>query len=247
MALGTGIVDASLKGRALGQLPLVEKMRIEAARRLAHDEELDAIERELRSDLQGRGGALLGHGAAVPGTAAAHAPCGAVAGAGRHSRGAAAAAAAAPGSAGRELLPPGDAPPPRPRDSVRREASSHWQPSLLVQTLPLAPGCTSRRGGWRVDSQEAWQLGKERCTLTTLLNDDCEMLRFELLKFSTADTVFVTCTREQFVQICGEQVGLTGADRVNAAVHQLFREALDSGVKPSFLEGGSFSPLVERV
>lgn len=90
---------------------------------------------------------------------------------------------------------------------------------------------------WRVESQEAWQLGQERCTLTSLSNEKEGLLRFELLKFSSGDTLFVTCTREQFLRVCKEQVGQLGATRVSAAVHQLFREALESGVTPLLMEG----------
>lgn len=87
------LVPTSMVARGDGELPITERLRIEAARRLAHDEELEEIEQELRRDLHARGAHLQwdavrqgGPRPAEPATdeAGAHAPAAASGAPGQH-------------------------------------------------------------------------------------------------------------------------------------------------------------------
>jgi len=102
-------------------------------------------------------------------------------------------------------------------DSVKAVAASH---KLMQRRL------SSDDERWYVQSQEAFQLDNNNCTLTILSNDARGLLRFELLKLQSAETLYITCTVEQFDGLCDEQLGLSGPAKVNAATHKLFREAL---------------------
>merc|ERR1712157_446082 len=58
--------------------------------------------------------------------------------------------------------------------------------------------CEGEEGAWRVHSQDALDIGKAHCTLTTLQNTSAGLIRFEALNHSTADTMYLTCTDKQF-------------------------------------------------
>jgi len=105
------------------------------------------------------------------------------------------------------------------QDSVEAMAATH---KLMQRRL------SSNEERWYVQSQEAFQLQSENCTLTILSNDTKGLLRFELLKLQTAETLYITCTVEQFDSLCDEQSGPTGPAKVNAAIRQLFREFCSS-------------------
>jgi hypothetical protein len=79
---------------------------------------------------------------------------------------------------------------------------------------------------WVIKSQQGWQFAEEQCTLTILENARDDMLQFELLRLASQTTVYVMCTNEQFDGLCREQNGLAGAAVINAAIAQLFREAM---------------------
>lgn len=246
--------------RCEAQLPVVEKLRLEAARRLAQDDELDAIERELRRDLHGHLSwdttrRYLQQSLPAPAVGwslVAGRPCSTTApaddalpraGAGRQDADmvgtSGSSAAWVPGC--RDL--PGPSLGSEPRDIVSSQVAQAV-PTMASCEVPVpaaakqsVAGGEVQRQGWYVQSQDDWQLGRERCTLTIFHNDTEGLLRFELLKFSTASTLYVTCTRDQFIAICDEQrAHLLGSYRVSAAVHQLFREALASGVPPGHHE-----------
>jgi len=84
---------------------------------------------------------------------------------------------------------------------------------------------------WAIRSQQAWQFGEEQCTLTILENVRDNMLQFELLRLASNTTLYVMCTNEQFDGLCSEQSGLAGVAVTNAAIAQLFREAMQEVAK----------------
>lgn len=92
--------------------------------------------------------------------------------------------------------------------------------------MTRAPGNqTGATDRWQMMSQQAWLLGRENCTLTTLQNDDDGLVQFELRKLKSGEILTVTGTIVEFEELCNEQTGLYGVAQVNAAISQLFREA----------------------
>eukprot|EP00928_Gymnodinium_smaydae_P080382 TRINITY_DN6408_c0_g1_i14.p1 TRINITY_DN6408_c0_g1~~TRINITY_DN6408_c0_g1_i14.p1 ORF type:complete len:322 (+),score=71.53 TRINITY_DN6408_c0_g1_i14:1797-2762(+) len=91
-------------------------------------------------------------------------------------------------------------------------------------------GSTANIGddGWRVKSQEAFTLDDEYCTLTILEHAADALVKFEAMKLATSETLTLTCTHQQFQEVCDEQLGLSGAAQTSAAVRQLFREAKET-------------------
>mmetsp|Transcript_828 Transcript_828/g.2284 ORF Transcript_828/g.2284 Transcript_828/m.2284 type:complete len:332 (+) Transcript_828:45-1040(+) len=96
--------------------------------------------------------------------------------------------------------------------------------AAIRRTLSEAPVDAN---AWYRESQQSWEFGGELCTLTCLASGDGERLRFEVLK-PNCDTVTVTCTRQQFHELCEEQQAQSSeSSRANAAMRQLFREGLE--------------------
>mmetsp|Transcript_3887 Transcript_3887/g.7806 ORF Transcript_3887/g.7806 Transcript_3887/m.7806 type:complete len:212 (-) Transcript_3887:8-643(-) len=198
-------------------LPVVERLRIEASRRFASDPELDAIEHELRMDLHGN----LSWDSSRERV--------------------------------QQLLESLQQPPCKssvPSLLSERNAAESTVPEVqadghaTVQRVGSAESRSWPAEGWRVTSQEDWQLRGERCTMTILSRDVDGMVRLELLRHSDRTTLHVTSTRQRFASVIQEQnAELHGRPRESAAAHQLFQEALKSGRDSDFnnLVDGAFA------
>jgi len=79
---------------------------------------------------------------------------------------------------------------------------------------------------WYVESEHSWEFGGEHCTLITSTRGDEEVMRFQVFKMNR-DTITITCTREQFQELCDEQKAESEPARANAAIRQLFKEGLE--------------------
>jgi len=88
---------------------------------------------------------------------------------------------------------------------------------------------------WHLKSQQPWQQGAEHCTLTILENSCEALIQFEMVRNRTGAKMVLTCSHAQFDELCAEQTGLSGAAQINAAIAQMFREAVEEIEKPGTL------------
>lgn len=218
---------------------VVEKLRSDAVRRFANDEELETVEQELRRDLHQQGSQLswdstrreLQQRIDLPTVA--------------KTRPIQAAPAQRTQSPTSPLTPHAPhAPLPssaRPRPQAGSRSGEEDDDGFGEDQHDVASASAAARAGaggahceasWRVRSQQPWRLGKEHCSLTISENSAEGLVQFELLKYSDKTTMYVTCTNAQFDGLCHEQTGLSGTAQVNAAISQLFQEAHDEIKKP---------------
>jgi len=108
---------------------------------------------------------------------------------------------------------------------LNRRTGSHNSCSSKISLGPMA-------SEWHVRSQQPWQLAGEHCTLTIHENASEELIQFELLKHRSHANMILKCTNAQFDQLCREQTGLSGTNQINAAISQLFREAVEELDRP---------------
>jgi len=87
---------------------------------------------------------------------------------------------------------------------------------------------------WSVLSEEPWVLGGEPCTLIVMENDAQALIRFNVTKHATGETLQAMGTQSEFQRLCEEQTGLSGSAQVKAAISQLFHGSDDSsGLNPA--------------
>lgn len=96
----------------------------------------------------------------------------------------------------------------------------------ITAAMQQAVGDIDADTTWFIESQRAWELCGDLCTLTSFVNGDGSHMKFEVLK-SKGDLLTVTCTQGQFQELCDEHNELSGPARVNAAISQLFKEGLE--------------------
>jgi len=105
----------------------------------------------------------------------------------------------------------------------------------------LQPELAAGVSEWVAESQIPWQWDDEKCTLTILQNRHEKLLRFEILKLHSGETLYITCTEDYFDELCGSQSpSLRGPARINAATRDLLGQALE---EQQLASNGALSPL----
>lgn len=201
-------------------------MRIAASRRFAFDEELESIEKELRRDLFWRGARLSSDSKRLQSHHRHQLPHGNL---GQQL----VSPAADTGAPLEKLVPPstGDV----PRTPIAGMAIATADAALfaaLKSSTDEDPDVFGPEvaGGdilpadqtWNILSEEPWVLGGEPCTLIVMENDAQALIRFNVTKHATGETLQAICTQSEFQQLCEEQTGLSGSAQVKAAISQLF-------------------------
>jgi len=124
-----------------------------------------------------------------------------------------------------------------PLSSIAGQAESRGSPDQQ------GAGEAKDEDKWYMRCQQAWEVGGIYTTLTTFQNDVDQLIRFELLKPGTKETLFAICTNEQFEDLCSLQSAPPGPVQVHSAIRQVFQDNFEAELA-EIGNGGSMEPAV---
>jgi calcium-dependent protein kinase len=82
--------------------------------------------------------------------------------------------------------------------------------------------CDNAHANWVTQTQKAWELNGESCTLTIYEKKDERLLEFEVVYSKSGEVMKATGSKDEFDELCEEQKHVSGPARIDAAIRHLF-------------------------